>query len=214
MQNKISEKVARYLYGNWRCGSEFLVKNKDGSLFFVDHGYSGRLIKTNERWEDEKYGFDENVFISAKQGSRLVSWKDETPFDIYKYLEKNGWIKNGAFVGIEKIEKPYINYDEFELVCWDADGEDTNIGIDVTKDQARQICEIIGLIGFTKNEDDEIQGVYKKTDTLSLTHINAERLEKEIYSLAANERFRKNKDVKAVLQQILCWIQEERVPSE
>lgn len=89
----ISEKVARYLYGNWRCGSELLIKNKDGSLFFVDHGYSGQLIKTNDRWEDAKYGFDDNIFVTAKHGHKLVSWEDKEPLDLYIFLSKNGWIK-------------------------------------------------------------------------------------------------------------------------
>lgn len=109
--------------------------------------------------------------------------------------------------------KSYINYNEFELVCWDTDGEGTNVGIDITKDQAKQICEIIGLVGFSKDENGTIQGLHKKTDPLSLTHINAERLKEEIYSLADNERFKNNNAVKEALQEILCWIQEEQVPS-
>lgn len=111
------------------------------------------------------------------------------------------------------MNKPYINYNEFELICWDTDGEGTNVGIDITKDQARQICEIIGLVGFSKDENGVIQGLHKKTDPLSLTHINAERLTSELWSLANNERFKNNKTVKTVLQEILCWIQEEQVPS-
>lgn len=107
--------------------------------------------------------------------------------------------------------KPYINYDEFELVCWDTDGEGTNVGIDIDKNQARQICEIIGLIGFNKDENGTIQGLHKKTDGLSLTHINADRLKELIYSLSESDRFKDNNEVLSALQEILSWLQEEQV---
>ncbi len=90
---------AEYLYENYKLGCEFLVKNKDENIFFVDHGYSGKLIKKEDHWEDAEYGFDENVFIPVNSHINIdiVSWDDEEPLDIYKYLSENAWLKNGEF---------------------------------------------------------------------------------------------------------------------
>lgn len=55
----------------------------------------------------------------------------------------------------------YMNYSTFELICWDADGEDTNISIDLTEDQVKTICKSVGLLGFAK-ENGEIVGYWKK----------------------------------------------------
>lgn len=49
------------------------------------------------------------------------------------------------------------------MICWDADGKHTNIGIDLTTGQAKKICEIIGLLGFAE-ENNEIVGIYKIPD--------------------------------------------------
>lgn len=57
----------------------------------------------------------------------------------------------------------YLNLSEFELICLDADGKHTNIGIDLTTGQAKKICEIIGLLGFAE-ENNEIVGIYKIPD--------------------------------------------------
>lgn len=56
----------------------------------------------------------------------------------------------------------YINYNSFELVCWDTDGNDTNVSIELTEEQAKKVCETIGLIGFAE-ENGNIVGGYKKT---------------------------------------------------
>ena len=58
-------------------------------------------------------------------------------------------------------ENLYLNLSEFELICWDADGEHTNIGIDLTAEQTKKICEVMGLLGFTE-ENGEIVGIYSK----------------------------------------------------
>lgn len=55
----------------------------------------------------------------------------------------------------------YLNLSEFELICWDTDGKHTSIGIDLTARQAKEICEIIGLLGFVE-ENNEIVGIYNK----------------------------------------------------
>lgn len=87
----MSKKFYQYkeLAGMNSIGYEYLVKNKDGTVYFVDHGYT-EIIKAEEQWEDKEYGFDENVFVEAKCNyDDLVSWDDEEPFDIYDYLVKN-----------------------------------------------------------------------------------------------------------------------------
>lgn len=109
------------------------------------------------------------------------------------------------------MKKPYINYDEFELVCWDTDGNGTNVSLDLTKNQVNQICEIIGLLGFGE-EDGKIVGYHKQVDDMLLTHINAERLIEEVQSLAQNKRFKNSSLAKEALQAILCWVQEEQIP--
>lgn len=42
----------------------------------------------------------------------------------------------------------YIDYSEFELTCWNTDGKGTNVAIPLTEEQAKKICDIIGLLGF------------------------------------------------------------------
>lgn len=44
----------------------------------------------------------------------------------------------------------YIDYSEFELTCWNTDGKGTNVAIPLTEEQAKKICDIIGLLGFPK----------------------------------------------------------------
>lgn len=57
--------------------------------------------------------------------------------------------------------KLYIDYNEFELVCWDTDGKGTNVAISLTEEQAKKVCDIIGLIGFAE-ESGKIVGYHKK----------------------------------------------------
>lgn len=82
------------LCGHYRLGAELLVKNKNGDVYFVDHSYSGKLIKNGERWEDARFGFDENVFEKSRFSYPFVSWEDEEPLDIEQYLLKNGLLGN------------------------------------------------------------------------------------------------------------------------
>jgi hypothetical protein len=44
----------------------------------------------------------------------------------------------------------YIDYSEFELTCWNTDGKGTNVAIPLTEEQAKKICDIIGLLGFAE----------------------------------------------------------------
>lgn len=81
-----------FLYMMWALGAEFLVKNKNGEVYFIDHGYSGKLIKTNERWEDAHYGFDDNIFEKSKFDYSIVSWEDREPLNIYEHLGRSGWL--------------------------------------------------------------------------------------------------------------------------
>lgn len=40
----------------------------------------------------------------------------------------------------------YIDYSEFELTCWNTDGKGTNVAIPLTEEQAKKICDIIGIV--------------------------------------------------------------------
>lgn len=57
--------------------------------------------------------------------------------------------------------KLYMNYDEFELVCWDTDGKGTNVAISLTEEQAKKVCDLIGLLGFAE-ENGKIVGYHRK----------------------------------------------------
>lgn len=95
---KLKSSQARYLYRECRFGAELMVKNKNGEVYLVDGGNCG-LVKTANCWEDEEYGFDENVFQLSKYNFDFVSWDDKEPLDIWEYLKKNGWVdENGEFV--------------------------------------------------------------------------------------------------------------------
>ena len=50
---------------------------------------------------------------------------------------------------------------EFELVCWDTDGKGTNVAISLTEEQAKKVCDIIGLLGFAE-ENGKIVGYHRK----------------------------------------------------
>ena len=89
---KITKKHALEMYNHNGCGQHYLVQNKDGSFYLVDHQFT-ELVKTKSRWEDKKYGFDtQNVFWKANCNySAIVSWKDDAPFDVDIYLQETGW---------------------------------------------------------------------------------------------------------------------------
>lgn len=65
----------------------------------------------------------------------------------------------------------YINYNSFELVCWDTDGNDTNVSIELTEEQAKKVCEAIGLIGFAEENGNIVVG-YKKQSNRARTGEN------------------------------------------
>lgn len=109
------------------------------------------------------------------------------------------------------MNKPYINYAEFELVCWNTDGNGASVSLELTKNQASQVCEIIGLLGFGE-EYGKIVGYHKQVDDILLIHINAERLIEKIHNLAQDKRFKNSRLVKEALQAILCWVNEEQIP--
>jgi len=91
--DEVSVSAARELYNLWRLGYVYLVKNKDGTCYAVDHGCIDVPVKAEERWEDPEYGFDDqNVFLETKHDFKIVSWDDEAPLDIGDYLIDNGWI--------------------------------------------------------------------------------------------------------------------------
>ena len=60
-------------------------------------------------------------------------------------------------------EKIYINFSAFDLTCWDTDGKNTSIAIGLTEEQARKVCDVIGLIGFAvEQENDEVVAYYRE----------------------------------------------------
>jgi hypothetical protein len=90
--NELSNAAARELIQAEALGGVYLVKNKDGKCYIVDHGFT-ELVKTDDHWEDKEYGFDENVFGKTKYSYDIVSWEDEKPLNIFDYLKENGWVR-------------------------------------------------------------------------------------------------------------------------
>ena len=88
--DELSKAAAFELIAASAFGGVYLIKNRDGKCYIVDHGVT-ELIKTEERWEDKESGFDENVFEETKRSYDIVSWDDKDPLDIADYLKKNGW---------------------------------------------------------------------------------------------------------------------------
>lgn len=89
--NELSDAAAAELIEASALGRTYLVKNKDGRCYLVDHGYT-ELIKTADGWEDKEYGFEEEVFEETEHSYEIVSWEDEEPLDIDAYLKEHGWI--------------------------------------------------------------------------------------------------------------------------
>lgn len=54
----------------------------------------------------------------------------------------------------------YINYDAFELICYDVGQRSGNIEIELSREEAKAICNAIGLLGFTKARDGKAACVY------------------------------------------------------
>lgn len=46
------------------------------------------------------------------------------------------------------------------LTCWNTDGKGTNVAIPLTEEQAKKICDIIGLLGFAE-ENGKIVGYHR-----------------------------------------------------
>lgn len=73
-----------------------------------------------------------------------------------------------------KIEDVYINYEAFELLCYDFDGRHKGpIEIEISSGEARKICEAIGLMGFIV-EDGKLQTLYSERKFLenNAPHLN------------------------------------------
>lgn len=50
----------------------------------------------------------------------------------------------------------YIDYSQFELICWNTDSKGSNISIDITPEQAQKICNILGIAGFGKIDNETV----------------------------------------------------------
>lgn len=103
VEEALTRNAAGEMYEQYMVGAVYLVKNKDGKCYFVDHGFSGELIKTADHWEDKKYGFEDYeglIFSESKREYKIVSWEDKEPLDVYKYLVENGWMSEECeFIG-------------------------------------------------------------------------------------------------------------------
>lgn len=87
----LSRGKAHYLYWEHRVGAEYLVKDKDGTCYLVDHGTAG-ITKEKDHWIDiGGPDWQANSFEEAKYDFDIVSWSDEKPLKIYDYLRINGW---------------------------------------------------------------------------------------------------------------------------
>lgn len=71
-----------------RVGYDWLICNKDGRIFFADHGLYP-LEKGDKVWNNNEIdGYSVSAFVEDKKKryKSLVSWEDEQPFDIYEFL--------------------------------------------------------------------------------------------------------------------------------
>lgn len=91
----LTKAAAKELYNNWRVGGTYLVKNKDGSCYVVDHGCT-ELVKLEDHWEDRVYGTEDFVFWKLKRNYEIVSWEDDTPLNIGDYLKENNWLTKAS----------------------------------------------------------------------------------------------------------------------
>ena len=71
-----------------RVGYDWLICNKDGRIFFADHGLYP-LEKGDKVWNNNEIdGYSVSAFVEDKKKryKSLVSWEDEQPFDIYEFF--------------------------------------------------------------------------------------------------------------------------------
>lgn len=93
-KNGLTRAKAHYLFHLAMVGGTYLVKDKDGSCWIVDHG-AGEVAKEGDHWIDtEGPDWQENSFMESKYDFDIVSWEDPEPLDIYDYLKENGWLKS------------------------------------------------------------------------------------------------------------------------
>jgi len=96
LENILTVKQARELMEMCWGGAVYLVKNKDGKIYYVDHGFT-ELVKTDERWEDKEYGFEDViglVFTECNMKLDFVSWCDTEPTHIETFLKVKGFMKD------------------------------------------------------------------------------------------------------------------------
>ncbi len=92
-KNGLTRGKARYLFWQTLVGGDYLVKNKDGTCFIVDHG-AGELKKRKGKWiSDCGADWTEEALSEAEHDFDIVSWEDEMPLNILDYLTSNGWIR-------------------------------------------------------------------------------------------------------------------------
>ncbi|WP_288001976.1 hypothetical protein [Holdemanella sp.] len=85
---KLSKGAIQELYDMNGVGYDWLICNKDGRIFFVDHGLYP-LEKGEKVWNNKKFdGYSISAFVEDKKKryKSLVSWEDEQPFNIYEFL--------------------------------------------------------------------------------------------------------------------------------
>ena len=91
-KNGLTRGKAKYLFILQCGGATYLVKDKDGTCWIVDHG-AGELAKKDGHWIDTEGPYCQAIsFEESKYEFNIVSWEDEKPLDIYNYLKENGWI--------------------------------------------------------------------------------------------------------------------------
>ena len=86
--NKLSKGAIQELYNMNRVGYDWFICNKDGRIFFADHGLYP-LEKGDKVWNNNEIdGYSVSAFVEDKKKryKSLVSWEDEQPFDIYEFL--------------------------------------------------------------------------------------------------------------------------------
>lgn len=124
------------------------------------------MLKNREYFYQFKFDKKKNDYVIDKifyrnQNNKRYYVKSANGYTIGDLMPTEFQVQGEGWMLHMLKKNIYIDYSQFELICWDTDGQGMNIGIDLSEEQAKQICKIIGLVGFVK-ENGENKIVYKK----------------------------------------------------
>ena len=71
----------------YESGYRYMAMDKNGGVFL----FKNKPYKLTWGWSDSEYDYDKFPMYICESVNLLVSWKDENPFDIGKYLGIIDW---------------------------------------------------------------------------------------------------------------------------